>query len=296
MDFKNTVLKETYIKIVSGILFLALVFLFFPGIVRYAYRISVGASPLAIIVKTIYVLFFAGLAINLYQIFYIKKEFIAVEKLKRNASEKGSAPENFLLGVGESIIRERFENILQIKKYDVFINHSELSDISSSKQGLKDDLPKYFALILPIIGLIGTLIGLTLSVGGLETVVSALSEVTQLREGMKTTMEGMGTAFDTTLMGAVGMIILRYFNMITSHARSSLMLEISEIIEVKVLPRMALCQDKSEIEQTDIKVVLLELIKSFKILSETNNKILKELKETLPFELNLKTKKSILER
>lgn len=78
--------------------------------------------------------------------------------------------------------------------------------------------------ILITLGLIGTVMGLTLTLTGLTSSLEALgSDQALLVEGLRQAMSGMGTAFYTTLLGAVlGGVLLRMFSQITQYGVESL--------------------------------------------------------------------------
>lgn len=78
--------------------------------------------------------------------------------------------------------------------------------------------------ILITLGLIGTVMGLTLTLTGLTTSLDALGhDQDLLLQGLRKAMGGMGTAFYTTLLGAVlGGVLLRIFALITDNGIASL--------------------------------------------------------------------------
>lgn len=71
--------------------------------------------------------------------------------------------------------------------------------------------------LLITLGLIGTVMGLTLTLTGLTSSLDALGhDQEQLLAGLRKAMGGMGTAFYTTLLGAIlGGVLLRVFAQIT---------------------------------------------------------------------------------
>ncbi len=73
--------------------------------------------------------------------------------------------------------------------------------------------------ILITMGLIGTVMGLTLTLTGLTSSLDALGhDQEMLLAGLRQAMSGMGTAFYTTLLGAVlGGVLLRMFAQITQN-------------------------------------------------------------------------------
>lgn len=88
--------------------------------------------------------------------------------------------------------------------------------------------------LLITLGLIGTVMGLTLTLTGLTTSLDALGQDQDLLlEGLRKAMGGMGTAFYTTLLGAVlGGVLLRIFALITDNGIGSLQDYITKICMV----------------------------------------------------------------
>lgn len=78
--------------------------------------------------------------------------------------------------------------------------------------------------LLITLGLIGTVMGLTLTLTGLTSSLDALGQDQDLLlAGLRQAMSGMGTAFYTTLLGAVlGGVLLRIFALITENGIGSL--------------------------------------------------------------------------
>jgi biopolymer transport protein ExbB/TolQ len=78
--------------------------------------------------------------------------------------------------------------------------------------------------LLITLGLIGTVVGLTLTLTGLTNALDSLgNDQAQLLMGLRGAMGGMGTAFYTTLLGAVlGGVLLRIFAHIDEHGVESL--------------------------------------------------------------------------
>lgn len=73
--------------------------------------------------------------------------------------------------------------------------------------------------VLITLGLIGTVMGLTMTLTGLSGSLEALGQDQEmLLSGLRQAMSGMGTAFYTTLLGAVfGGVLLRIFAQINQH-------------------------------------------------------------------------------
>ena len=85
--------------------------------------------------------------------------------------------------------------------------------------------------LLITLGLIGTVAGLTLTLTGLTGSLEALGhDQEMLLSGLRKAMSGMGTAFYTTLLGAVlGGVLLRVFAQITDHGVHGLFDKIMQV-------------------------------------------------------------------
>ncbi|MDH5378303.1 MAG: MotA/TolQ/ExbB proton channel family protein [Gammaproteobacteria bacterium] len=92
--------------------------------------------------------------------------------------------------------------------------------------------------LLITLGLIGTVMGLTLTLTGLTSSLDALgTDQDLLLEGLRKAMSGMGTAFYTTLLGAVlGGVLLRIFALITENGITSLHEQLNRICMVYLAP------------------------------------------------------------
>lgn len=78
--------------------------------------------------------------------------------------------------------------------------------------------------LLITLGLIGTVLGLTFTLSGLTSSLDALGQdQDMLLAGLRKAMSGMGTAFYTTLLGAIlGGVLLRIYALITDNGVSAL--------------------------------------------------------------------------
>ena len=92
--------------------------------------------------------------------------------------------------------------------------------------------------IMITVGLIGTITGLIIAMTGLETVMTSLSESgDNIIGGLQTALSGMGTAFYTTLFGAIlGGFFLKLLHQASSNMADEIIDEIAIKSEIHVLP------------------------------------------------------------
>ena len=88
------------------------------------------------------------------------------------------------------------------------------------------------------LGLIGTVTGLIIAITGLESVMTSLGESGKMIiPGLKQALSGMGTAFYTTLFGAIlGGFFLKLMHQASSNMVDEIIDDIAFRAEINVLP------------------------------------------------------------
>ena len=159
--------------------------------------------------------FVFGLAASLALSIALTKESLAARQIEADVRGKG------LIG---------FETTSEARAVERYFQSLKLAMDSNSKPDAEALLNVELAVfqrmsrsievsgnLLITLGLIGTVMGLTLTLTGLTASLDALGhDQEQLLEGLRKAMGGMGTAFYTTLLGAIlGGVLLRVFAQIT---------------------------------------------------------------------------------
>lgn len=144
-------------------------------------------------------------------------EGIVIGKIQKAAKKDG------LFGINPASTRRashRFFSALQdTLKADGQPDAEVLANIELAALHRNSHAIEVMGNLLITLGLIGTVMGLTLTLTGLTSSLEALGHDQELLlEGLRKAMGGMGTAFYTTLLGAVlGGILLRVFAHITDN-------------------------------------------------------------------------------
>ena len=106
--------------------------------------------------------------------------------------------------------------------------------------------------VLVSLGLIGTIVGLVSMTNGLSGTLDSLgdsSDASALMTGMRGTMQGLGTAFYTTLVGAIlGSVVLRILNNVYTSNVDHFVSYIASLTEVRIIPRL---RKRSRTEQME---------------------------------------------
>jgi flagellar motor component MotA len=114
----------------------------------------------------------------------------------------------------------------------------------------KSRIVDILAGVLVTLGLVGTILGLIVMTEGLNGTLAALGNDsnTSLLDGMRQTMAGLGTAFYTTLIGAMfGSVVLRILNNVYTSNVDHLVSYVASTAEVKIIPRLkAAARTRSE--------------------------------------------------
>lgn len=169
------------------------------------------------ITQLIMVTFFLGVVASFVLVIFITKEFrraLVVQQTVSNGGLTAFSPQALTRAV------DRFFHDLKTSL--------ELSGEPDVEALLHTELSAYHRIshaievtgnLMITFGLIGTVLGLSITLAGLSTSLEALGhDQLMLLEGLRKAMSGMGTAFYTTLLGAVmGGVLLRIFAQISDN-------------------------------------------------------------------------------
>ncbi|MEL7473308.1 MAG: MotA/TolQ/ExbB proton channel family protein [Planctomycetota bacterium] len=119
------------------------------------------------------------------------------------------------------------------------IDQDNLIEVLHARLKARNRVVELFASILITLGLIGTIVGLIQSIGGLGNVISASNDIDAMQQGLNETLGGLGTAFYTTLLGALfGGVMLRILTSVVDANITRYTAHLAELTEVNVLPAM----------------------------------------------------------
>lgn len=178
-------------------------------------------------------LFLLGVFASFLLTISITAEHIEAVNQEELASEQG------LMGLESQakkpkIVNRFFESLKIVAMSNETPQIEVLLDMEYSTLSRRSHAIEVLGNLLITLGLIGTVMGLTLTLTGLTTSLDALGQdQDMLLAGLRKAMGGMGTAFYTTLLGAVlGGVLLRIFALITDNGIGSLQDYITKICMV----------------------------------------------------------------
>jgi hypothetical protein len=167
-------------------------------------------------------LFALGVGTSFILTILLTLESIKVDELEKIAKRAG------WLGIEQAnkkgCVAEFFTSLRTIVNNNGELNIEALVDVEFSIYQRIAHALEIIGNLLITLGLIGTVAGLTLTLTGLTSSLDALGQdQAQLLSGLRGAMSGMGTAFYTTLLGAVlGGVLLRIFAHIDENGVESL--------------------------------------------------------------------------
>jgi len=167
-------------------------------------------------------LFFAGWIISFFHAKSINKDWNEIHDINRKGKSININSDNRLIGLIQKVKCKSDEGVLI--SFENIVNSYKM----------KMDAPRRIVValssILITIGLIGTILGLINSMAGINDIVMSVNASRDgLISGMQNTLYGMGTAFYSTLYGAIfGGVMLR---LLSNNALSSESLVCGEVLE-----------------------------------------------------------------
>lgn len=168
-------------------------------------------------------LFLAGVIASLMLTINVTSEFIEAVHQQELAQDKG------LMGLEKTGKRTRtvnrfYQSLKIVASNNDSPNIETLIEMEYSQLSRQSHAIEVLGNLLITLGLIGTVMGLTLTLSGLTSSLDALgTNQDMLLAGLRKAMGGMGTAFYTTLLGAVlGGVLLRIFALITENGIAGL--------------------------------------------------------------------------
>lgn len=184
-------------------------------------------------------LFVAAVIRNALDVIYLDNQLrLAYMQVSQLIKTRKIGP--FLREIEPSLLREHLVNLHEIAKRDPFVSQDNLVALLQTRLSARLRISQVAATLLVTLGLIGTIVGLISAITGVETVVDAVGDdKSQLLTGVGSTLGGMGTAFYTTLMGALlGSVVLRILTTLAGSHADHLVAHIAELSEVYMLPAL----------------------------------------------------------
>ncbi|MDX1810457.1 MAG: MotA/TolQ/ExbB proton channel family protein [Gammaproteobacteria bacterium] len=199
-------------------------------------------------------LFLVGVFASFLLTINITGEHIEASNQEEIAAEKGLMGLKHT-GKKQKTVNKFFESLKIVAMSNESPQIEVLLDMEYATLNRRSHTIEVLGNLLITLGLIGTVMGLTLTLSGLTSSLDALgTDQDLLLEGLRHAMGGMGTAFYTTLLGAVlGGVLLRIFALITDNGIGALQDYITKICMVH------LTSDFKPTVERDVRFLNVEL-------------------------------------
>jgi hypothetical protein len=205
-----------------------------PVLLGFKYVIGMFSSADFLLYSIAFITFITCALMNFKFTFYLARQFDILKKYRNDLSLETAFGED-----SDSLLCSHM-NKLEGKHHlsnKSTIRQDTLIETMHVKLKRQDYVSPLASNLLITFGLVGTIVGLITTMTGLETAVGQFSNSETFLEGVKSSLSGMGTAFYTTLVGAVlGGITLRVLHSYTDNKATMLVAEIAEVTDVRVLP------------------------------------------------------------
>ena len=200
--------------------------------------ITTDSSGLCIV---IYGLFALGISLNFRAVKSLRNEFVCAAFLLKKIKSQGGF--NEVVSVTPSgVFHQHIKDLVTIAKHDPNVSQDSLVTLMYSRMLAKAKIIDVLSGVLVSLGLIGTVVGLISMTNGLGQTLESLSDssdASSLMAGLRSTMAGLGTAFYTTLVGAIlGSVVLRVMNNVYTSNVDHFVSYIASITEVQITPRL----------------------------------------------------------
>ena len=188
----------------------------------------------------IVILFLFFYILNISNTIFFHNEY---QLLDKSMTPEYDRKNNKIIYSGSSVFRSHLDNLSKIynSMNDGTVNQDNSLEYLANKLSRREYFVQLGSNIMITLGLIGTISGLIISITGLEEVMTSLGEDgTVVVGGLKQALDGMGTAFYTTLFGAVlGGFFLKLLHQSSINIADEVVDEIALKTEIYVIPYLS---------------------------------------------------------
>lgn len=186
-------------------------------------------------------LFAFGFVLNFRAVKSLRSEFFCAAFLVKKMLSSGGFTE-VVQSEPAGVFHQHIQDLVKIAKHDPNVSQDSLITLLYSRLMARSRIIDVFAGVLVSLGLIGTIVGLITMTDGLSGALDSLGDggdASALMAGMRGTMQGLGTAFYTTLVGAIlGSVVLRILNNVYVSNVDHFVSYIAALTEVRITPRL----------------------------------------------------------
>jgi Zn-finger nucleic acid-binding protein len=204
-------------------------------------------------------LFAFGFVLNLQAVKSLRSEFVCAAFLVKKMLSSGGFSE-VIQSKPAGVFHQHIHDLVKIARHDPNVSQDSLITLLYSRMMARSRIIDVLAGVLVSLGLIGTIVGLISMTDGLTGTLDSLGasgDASALMTGMRGTMQGLGTAFYTTLVGAIlGSVVLRILNNVYVSNVDHFVSYIASLTEVRITPRLRkIAREERAVEMTASEII-----------------------------------------
>lgn len=191
------------------------------------------------------------LVLSVSYLVYLSILYLSTLKLLENSADvspylrkfKQSLQSDFV--IGESIIKP----ILRYHKGSEIFDYKNLLNLEYNRNLTKRQYVNYSIGIMITLGILGTFMGLVDSVQESSNILDTIGSVQntdELAGKFKAPFSGMNTAFNTSIIGIIGAIVLGFLNSYTNKLNNFLFVDLEKQIQLQLIPELSPKQNTVE--------------------------------------------------
>ncbi len=192
------------------------------------------------ICQVILVVFFIGVGACVLHFLWLRGEYKGFMNLRsrlQNLSVRGEEDVRTaltIMGGAQGLLQKKWRNVQENLQADLDSDFDGLIGFPDQREFLKEAKLSFIIKILPIIGMVGTVLGFTVATVGMQEAAGTMSDFSSFKGNLLDALGGMKTAFLTTLVGMVAMLLVLWVNTLIEQARRQILSLEAEFLYIKL--------------------------------------------------------------
>lgn len=209
-----------------------------------------GISQIVLVVMAI------GFGVIFFQFLSIRREYINFVDIRNRVGRLTEVKEwDLLQSIAimdgtQGLLRSKWQNIKVCIEETLSADYETLISFPDQAELLKESKVSFIIKILPVLGMIGTVLGFTVAVVGMQAAAANMNDFSSFKSNLLDALGGMKTAFLTTLVGMVAMVLVMWINALIDESRRRILLQEAEFLYTRLfLPGQKLRISKKKLEE-----------------------------------------------
>jgi hypothetical protein len=198
-----------------------------------AFNDTSGISQIVMIVMAI------GLVVICFQFFTLRREYASFVDIRNRVKRvSGTGDWNLVQSMtimdgAQGLLKSKWQNIKVCFEKNLSSEYETLISFPDQAELLKESKISFIIKILPVLGMIGTVLGFTVAVVGMQSAAANMNDFSSFKGNLIEALGGMKTAFLTTLVGMVAMVLVMWVNALIDESRRRILLQEAEFLYIR---------------------------------------------------------------